>query len=83
MALFRSIATVGGYTLLAASVTGMAATMWLTGDPDSSGVTLVAATVLTLALTAFSVRLYRPLLRHPSSTRPRPATRVGALSVRR
>jgi hypothetical protein len=73
-------AILGAYTLLAASVTGMAAVMWLTGDPDASTATLVGAAGMTLALAAFCVRLYAPLFRRPATpAAPRPAV----LSARR
>ena len=54
-------AILGAYTLLACSVTGMAAVMWFTDDPDASGVTLVGTAGLTLALGGFVIHLYRPL----------------------
>lgn len=54
-------ALLGAYTLLAFSVTGMAAVMWFTDDPDASGVTLAGSAGLTLALVGFVTRLYLPL----------------------
>ena len=67
-------AILGAYTLLAASVTGMAAVMSLTGESDASAATLGGAAAMTLALAAFSVRLYAPLFRPPATpAAPRPA----------
>jgi hypothetical protein len=56
-------AIVGAYTLLGASVTGMAVTMVLRGDPEASAATLVGSALVTGALAAFCVVLYGPLLR--------------------
>jgi hypothetical protein len=76
-------AIVGAYTLLAASVTGMALTMWATDDPDASASTLVGAVLLTSALCAFCAYLFRPLLRRPPPARPPRQARARVLSGRR
>jgi hypothetical protein len=60
-------AIVGGYTLLGASVTGMAVTMTLRGDPEASAATLAGSALVTVALAAFCVVLYGPLVRPPGS----------------
>src|SRR5262245_16695442 len=54
-------AIIGGYTLLAASVTGMALTMYAHEDPDASPATVAAFVTFTLAFAALSFTLYRPL----------------------
>jgi hypothetical protein len=54
-------AIIGGYTLLAASVAGMAITMYANSDPDSSLAAVAAFVTFTLAFAALSVALYRPL----------------------
>jgi hypothetical protein len=72
-------AVVGGYTLLACSVTGMAVTMWLRDDPDSSLVMVIAFAVFAIALAGLSAALYRPLL--TPSTQVGSADRVTADSI--
>jgi NO-binding membrane sensor protein with MHYT domain len=63
-------ASLGGYTLIGASVAAMAITMLVSGDPDASlglttAFTLFAlALALALAFAALSVSLYRPLFNH-------------------
>ncbi|MCU7730697.1 hypothetical protein ODJ79_43870 [Actinoplanes sp. KI2] len=52
-------AIVGAYTLIGASVTGMAVTMNLNHDPDASP----GSALLTLAFAALAVAVYRPLFR--------------------
>jgi hypothetical protein len=64
-------ALAGGYALLGASVAGMAITMWLNHDPDSSLGMVLASTSAALTVAALASLLYRPLLR---SGRRRPAT---------
>ncbi|GAA2688022.1 hypothetical protein [Actinoplanes palleronii] len=71
-------AMLGAYTLIGASVTGMAITMAVRHDPDASATVVVGATVMVTALAAVTGYLYRPLLRRaPSppaaSSRRRPA----------
>jgi len=82
-------AVVGGYTLLAYAVLGMAVTMWLRDDPDSSAAMVAAFGAFAAALTTLSASLYRTALRHGDglaatpvpSPRPRrttPTTTIGA-----
>ena len=54
-------AILGAYTLLAASVAGMAITMLANGDPDSSVVTVAAFVLFALTFAALAVAVYRPL----------------------
>lgn len=75
-------AILGAFTLLAASVTGMAVTMWLTDDPDASMPTLAGSALLTLALAGLCSYLYHPLLRPAPAPLPR-QWQPGALSGRR
>lgn len=51
----------GGYTLLSASVAGMAVTMYLRRDPDASAATVIGSMLLMVALVAVTGYLYRPL----------------------
>jgi hypothetical protein len=68
-------ALAGGYALLGAAVAGMAITMWLNHDPDSSLGMVVASTSAAVTVAALAGLLYRPLLR---SRRRRPvAPEVG------
>lgn len=60
-ALAPAYAVVGGFTLLAASVTGMAVTMYRRGDPDASLPTVVVFALFTLAFAGVTATLYRPL----------------------
>jgi hypothetical protein len=60
-ALARAYAVVGGFALLAASVTGMALTMYRHGDPDASLPTVVVFAVFTLTFAGLTATLYRPL----------------------
>jgi hypothetical protein len=84
-------ALLGAYTLIGASVAGMAITMAARHDPDSSGVTVIGATVMTALLAGVTCYVYRPLFRrartdpdHPTTTRPLPVaeTHGAALVVR-
>ncbi len=59
----------GGYTLLSASVTGMAIVMSATADPDASLVNVAAFGAFTVAGAWLTTRLYRPLLTTSSSGR--------------
>lgn len=60
---------VGAYTLIGASVTGMAITMTVRNDPDASAATVAGSALMTALLAAVTYYLYRPLVRH----RPRDA----------
>jgi hypothetical protein len=60
-ALAPAYAVVGAFTLLAASVAGMALTMYLRKDPDASPATVVAFAVITLVFASLAAALYRPL----------------------
>jgi hypothetical protein len=76
-------AIVGAYTLLGASVTGMALTMLLRGDPEASAAALVGSALVTVALAAFCAVLYLPLLRQTRVARPPVPAHPGVLSGRR
>ncbi|MET0415330.1 MAG: hypothetical protein ABW022_04855 [Actinoplanes sp.] len=54
---------VGAYTLIGASVTGMAITMAARNDPDASATTIVGSILMTSLLAAVACYLYRPLFR--------------------
>ncbi|MGX6607086.1 hypothetical protein ACWKSP_33930 [Micromonosporaceae bacterium Da 78-11] len=56
-------ALLGVYTLIGASVAGMAITMAARHDPDSSAVTVVGATVMTALLAGTTCYIYLPLFR--------------------
>jgi len=60
-----SYAILGGYTLLAAAVAGMAIVMYLNGDPDASLVNVAAFTAFAAAMGWLTVRLFRPLFGAP------------------
>jgi hypothetical protein len=60
-ALAPAYAVVGGFTLLAASVTGMAVTMYRHGDPDASLPTVAVFALFTLVFAGVTATLYRPL----------------------
>ena len=66
-ALAPAYAVVGGFTLLAASVTGMALTMYLRTDPDASLSTVGVFAAFTLVFAGLTTTLYRPLLAPPGS----------------
>jgi hypothetical protein len=58
---------VGAYTLIGASVTGMAITMTARDDPDASATTVMGSALMTALLAAITCYLYRPLFRrHPA-----------------
>jgi hypothetical protein len=65
---------VGAYTLIGASVTGMALTMSGRNDPGASTVTVAGSMLMTALLAAVTCYLYRPLFRHrparPETTAP-------------
>jgi hypothetical protein len=64
-------ALVGGYALLAASVAGMAITMYVTDDPDSSPAMVAASVIAAVIMSALATYLYRPVLRRaPRAPRP-------------
>ena len=65
-------ALIGGYTLLGASVAGMAITMYLNDDPDASVATLVSSTGMALVLAVLAGYVYRPLLRRRTDEEPGP-----------
>jgi hypothetical protein len=56
-------AILGAYTLIGASVAGMAIAMVLRDDPDASTATLIGTTLLASALAAVTWYVYRPLFR--------------------
>jgi hypothetical protein len=70
-------AIVGAYTMLAASVAGMAITMLAHGDPDSSVPTVIVFVCFAAAFTALAVVLYRPLFARQAGA-PQPATTLRA-----
>ncbi len=61
------ITLVGAYTLIGASVTGMAITMTARNDPDASAGTLIGSMLMTALLTAVTGRPApaRTTSRHP------------------
>lgn len=65
-ALLVAYAVVGGFTLLAASVAGMAITMYVRHDPDSSMATVAAFAAFTLVFAALAAALYRPMFQQPT-----------------
>jgi hypothetical protein len=76
-------AILGGYTLLSASVTGMAVVMYLNNDPDRSLTNVVAFAVFTATLAYLTTLHYRPLLvgrspAGPGSTSPVSSQRAGS-----
>jgi hypothetical protein len=73
-------AMLGAYTLIGASVTGMAITMAARHDPDASATTIVASTLMAALLAAGTCYLYRPLFfrRPPASTGPALPTPTAA-----
>jgi hypothetical protein len=58
-------ALLGAYTLIGASVAGMAITMAARHDPDASAVTAVGSTLLAVLLAGVTAYVYRPLFRRP------------------
>jgi len=62
-------AMLGGYTLIGASVAGMAITMAARHDPDASAVTAVGSTLLAVLLAGVTAYVYRPLFRRPATNR--------------
>jgi hypothetical protein len=56
-------ALLGAYTLIGASVAGMAITMVARNDPDASTATAIGSVVLTVLLAGLTCALYRPLFR--------------------
>ncbi|MEU8655375.1 nitroreductase/quinone reductase family protein [Actinoplanes philippinensis] len=58
---------VGAYTLIGASVTGMAIVMTARNDPDASAGVITGSALMTALLTVITGYLYRPLFRrHPA-----------------
>lgn len=74
-----SYAILGGYTLLAAAVAGMAIVMYVNGDPDASPVNVAVFTGFAAGFGWLTVRLYRPLFAAaPTEIRDKPpTTRMG------
>lgn len=66
-------ALVGAYTLIGASVTGMAVTMIARHDPDASVTTVAGSALMTALLGAVTGYLYRPLFRRRSTSPDTPA----------
>lgn len=56
-----TFAMIGGYAVLATSVTGMAITMQINGDPDASLGNVLVFAVFSLTFALLAVALYRPL----------------------
>jgi hypothetical protein len=74
-------ALLGAYTLIGASVAGMAITMAARHDPDSSGVTVIGAAVMTALLAGTTCYVYRPLFRQTrTDTGPSAATRQAPVA---
>ena len=81
-----AFAMIGGYAVLATSVTGMAITMQVNGDPDASLANVVVFGAFSFAFAVLAIALYRPLFGRavptPSASRPldvrpsRPGARV-------
>jgi hypothetical protein len=67
-----TFAMIGGYAVLATSVTGMAITMQVNNDPDASLANAVVFAAFSLAFAVLAVALYRPLFRRAVSS-PRDA----------
>ncbi|GIM89975.1 hypothetical protein [Paractinoplanes toevensis] len=58
---------VGAYTLIGASVTGMAITMTARNDPEASATVIAGSALMAALLAAIGSYLYRPLFRrHPA-----------------
>jgi hypothetical protein len=79
-----TFAMIGGYAVLATSVTGMAITMQVNNDPDASVANVIVFAAFSMALAVLAVALYRPLFRRavpaPSEGRSLvvPASRADA-----
>ena len=79
-----TFAMIGGYAVLATSVTGMAITMQVNNDPDASFANVIVFAAFSMALAVLAVALYRPLFRRavpaPSEGRSLvvPASRADA-----
>jgi hypothetical protein len=58
-----TFAMIGGYAVLAASVTGMAITMQVNSDPDASLANVFVFAAFSLAFVALAVALYWPLFK--------------------
>jgi hypothetical protein len=58
-------ALLGAYTLIGASVAGMAITMLVRHDPDASAALAAGSTLMAVALAAVTAHVYRPLFRRP------------------
>ena len=74
-------ALLGAYTLIGASVAGMAITMAARHDPDSSAVTVIGATVMTALLAGTTCYVYRPLFRRTGTDLGSPSTAPGRVPV--
>jgi hypothetical protein len=66
-ALALAYAVIGGFTLLLASVTGMATTMYLRSDPDASLSAVGMFALFTLVFAGLAAALYRPLFAHQAA----------------
>jgi hypothetical protein len=62
-------ALLGAYTLIGASVAGMAITMVARQDPDASTATAIGAVLLTVVLAGLTGAVYRPLFRRAGTAR--------------
>jgi hypothetical protein len=60
-------ALLGAYTLIGASVAGMAITMAARHDPDASTATVIGAVLLTALLAGLTCAVYRPLFRRANT----------------
>jgi hypothetical protein len=69
-------ALLGAYTLIGASVAGMAITMAARQDPDGSTATVIGATAMTVLLAGVTCYVYRPLFR-PAGADQGPSARTG------
>jgi hypothetical protein len=58
-----TFAMIGGYAVLATSVTGMAITMQVNSDPDASLANVVVFSAFSLAFAVLAIALYWPLFR--------------------
>jgi hypothetical protein len=67
-------AIIGAYTLIGASVTGMAITMQINDDPDASLAAAAGFALLTLAFAALAYALWRPMFRVSAGSRTAAAT---------
>lgn len=86
-----TFAMIGGYALLATSVSGMAITMQVNGDPDASLANVIVFGAFSLAFAVLAVALYRPLFqkaapnatdgRLPDVSAPRSGVGVPSMTI--